>query len=614
MAASALAAVTLAAPREAGAWQSRSTSRPVLGVEATGYQGWTEVATQVHATSGPFDGEISAEVTRWSGGEGPTVLVRQPVHVDAGKSETFLVPLQVQNRGGGSIEIVLRDARGNVVQRDQVSTGGVVGPLVAALDGAFAGARVKNSPLPSSNPARSSPYDTSTRLQVASAELDPTTQRPILPARPTTYHSVTVAVLHGDTLTAMAPAELEALTTWIRGGGALVVLHAPGAPVSPWLGPDGPREKRVPLGSGALHFLASSELPSKGLGATRNDPWVEERVVAIAGERWNTHRSALPLGSGSAVVGAHEALRRELDPNEGFRPALGFAALALVGYAALVGPLAYAYARRRRRPFLPMLTTPALSLGAFVTVVGVGFATKGVHGRAMHLSYVELQSGEQTGTVRNFRAFYTTDQRDLRVAPLARASVLDAARDDSAQGTFVVRDGRGVLENVRTMPWQSLLVREDGLVDFAKGGGITLEDDGSETAVVNRSGRDLSDVLVFRSGVTWHFARIAAGERVTTAGRGATSNGATSHTNSNDDGAPKSFVQINWYSLRTSLSGGERIADQWASVESSMGYGHDWSGGSDAFLLARMEGGASEDSGLPVKKSTTLVRVTRGSR
>ena len=222
--------------------------------------------------------------------------------------------------------------------------------------------------------------------------------------------------------------------------------------------------------------------------------------------------------------------------------------------------------------------------------------------------------GEQTGTVRNFRAFYTTDQRDLTVAPMARASVLDGARDDSAQGTFVVRgDGSGSLQGVRTMPWQSLLVREDGLLDVAKGG-ITLEDDGSEIAVVNRSGRDLADVLVFRNGSTWHFAKVAAGERVTTAGRGASSGGASSHSNADDGNGPKSFVQINWYGLRTSLAGGERIADQWASVESSMGYGHDWSGGSDTFLLARMEGGASEDSGLPVKKSTTLVRVTRGSR
>ena len=609
-----LAAATFAAPREASAWQSRSTSRPVLGTEATGYQGWTEIATQVHASSGPFDGEVSAEVSRY-GSDGPTVLVRQPVHVDANRSETFLVPLQVQSRGGGSVEIVLRDRAGQVVQRDYVNAnGGVAGPLVATLDGTFAAARIKNSALQTSNLSRSSAYDTSPRLQVSGAELDPTTRRPILPTRTTTYHSVTVAVASGDTLTSMTPTELEALSTWVRSGGALVVLHAPGAAVAPWLGPDGPREKRLPVGAGAMHFLSTSELPAKGVVATHNDAWVEERVVAITSERWNSHRSALPLGSGSAVVGAHEALRRELDPNEGFRPALGFAALALVRYAALVGPLAFAYARRRKRPFLPMLTTPALSLGAFVTVVGVGFATKGVHGRATHLSYVELQSGEQTGTVRNFRAFYTTDQRDLTVAPMARASVLDGARDDSAQGTFVVRgDGSGSLQGVRTMPWQSLLVREDGLLDVAKGG-ITLEDDGSEIAVVNRSGRDLADVLVFRNGSTWHFAKVAAGERVTTAGRGASSGGASSHSNADDGNGPKSFVQINWYGLRTSLAGGERIADQWASVESSMGYGHDWSGGSDTFLLARMEGGASEDSGLPVKKSTTLVRVTRGSR
>lgn len=588
------ALVVAHAPREARAEEARAVTHAVLGSEAAGYDGWTEIVTEVRALGAAFDGEVTLEVERYSSTPDSHVLARTPVHVPAGATRRVMLPVQLRHRGGGDLRVLVRNAQGQVVQRESPILNGTHGPLFTALDDSLSLGQLKSTPIHTSPSSRA--YDGGERMMTSHVQVDRTTGRPVLPTRASSYHHVTAAGISAKSLTALEPAERDALFTWIRAGGSLVVVRAPAEAVAPYVGADGPRMVSVRVGAGEVHVL-SSESPL-------HDDWLDGRIVSIVASRWGIRSTPMPLGGGSAMMSQYDAVRRLLDPNEGFRPALGFAALALVGYAALVGPLAYAFARRRRRPFLPLLTTPALSIGAFATVVGVGLATKGVHGRAMHFAFVEVDSGNTAGTVRHFRTFYTGNAKNLTVKPLAQASVLDAARDDLAVGTLEIREGGAVLENVKTMPWQPVMVREDGIVDLGRG--IRLERDGAGVRLTNGTAREMVDVVLFAPGETHFFASVPAGGQVTTVGHAGLGRDLSFQNGSYAEGGTRSHRSVQWYDLRTAIAGAPHLGDDWAPLEGTSSGPVDWG---SPFVLAKLAGGAKDDSGLPVTKSTTLVHV-----
>lgn len=589
------ALVVAHAPREARAEQARATTHAVLGSEAAGYDGWTEIVTEVRAVRTAFDGEVTLEVERYSSSSPDShVLARTPVHVPAGATKRVILPLQLRHRNGGDLRVLVKNAYGQVVQRESPILNGTHAPLFTALDESLSLSQLKSTPIHTGTGSRA--YDGGERLMTSHAQVDPATGRPVLPTRASSYHHVTVAGISAKSLGALEPAERDALFTWIRAGGSLVVVRAPAEAVAPYVVGDAPRAVSVRVGAGEVHVL-SSETPA-------HDTWLDGRIVSIVASRWGVRQTPMPLGGGSAMMSQYDAVRRLLDPNEGFRPALGFAALALVGYAALVGPLAYAFARRRRRPFLPLLTTPALSIGAFATVVGVGLATKGVHGRAMHFAFVEVDSGNTAGTVRHFRTFYTGSAKDLTVKPLAEASVLDAARDDLAVGTLEIREGGAVLEHVKTMPWQPVMVREDGVVDLGRG--IRLERDGAGVKLVNGTSREMVDVVVFAPGETHFFASVPAGGQVTTVGHAGLGRDLSFENGAYAQSGMRPYRSVQWYDLRTAFSGAPHLGEDWAPLEGTSSGPVDWG---STFVLAKLTGGPKEDSGLPVTKSTTLVHV-----
>ena len=211
---------------------------------------------------------------------------------------------------------------------------------------------------------------------------------------------------------------------------------------------------------------------------------------------WRTHgtllREAIPHGTGQRPGANVEELRRSLDPNENFRPALGIAAILLVLYSIFAGPVTFLRATRQGKPLAPLKWVPLFSALTFGVIVLIGFAGKGWRGRARHVALVESGAGVSRGTIRRFRGFFTSEGRALSVAATDTSSILRVAtaNDYSSEETAQLRIDRDAvrLENITSLPWQTVVVQEDGFYDFKGGVSVLPSQDGS-VDVLNRTGR-----------------------------------------------------------------------------------------------------------------------------
>ncbi|HEY8038548.1 MAG TPA: hypothetical protein VIF15_02090, partial [Polyangiaceae bacterium] len=276
------------------------------------------------------------------------------------------------------------------------------------------------------------------------------------------------------------------------GGGTLV---GPSAPLRPRLvGFSGgnllPSEygATAAYGLGQVHVLGFDPTTSPAL----EDGWTHGRLLDMLGDAWDRHALvAFPHGGGVQRATNLYEVHRALDPNENFRPALGIAAILLVLYSIAAGPLTFIRAHRRGRPLDPLVWAPVASAGCFALIVVVGLAGKGWSGRARHVELVEAGAGMSRGSVRRFRGFFASQTRAMRVRASEPGSVLEVLATDSRdQGDAVLRldkDGAS-LENLTSLPWQTVVVSEDGFTDL--GGGIAVREktDGS-VVVSNHTGR-----------------------------------------------------------------------------------------------------------------------------
>ncbi|MEI7894565.1 MAG: hypothetical protein WCI05_15830, partial [Myxococcales bacterium] len=258
----------------------------------------------------------------------------------------------------------------------------------------------------------------------------------------------------------------------------------------------------APHGLGEVHLLAFDPTQAPGV----DDPWVHGRMVELLTRAWD-RRATTVFGQGQQDKrGANlNDVRRALDPNESFRPALGIAAILLIIYSIVAGPVTFLRATRRGRPLEPLLWAPLWSAAAFSLIVFVGFAGRGWRGRSRHLALVETSSSAARGTVRRYRAFFSSQTRDLAIRATDRACVLDVIETGREQGVPVLRlDKNGLsLGNLKALPWQTVIVQEEGLVDFGAGIALTTRPDHS-VEVTNHTGRNLKDLLIYApsSGTT----------------------------------------------------------------------------------------------------------------
>ena len=366
----------------------------------------------------------------------------------------------------------------------------------------------------------------------------------------------------------------------------------------------------APFGLGEVHLLAfdpttpsaaedpldtkspsSTSSPAPGIGA-RASP-----------SRW------VP---GDRTMGRLDRVRRALDPNENFRVGLGVSAFLLVLYSIVVGPIVFARAAKRGSPLAPLMWVPACSATAFAAIVVVGLAGKGWRGRARHLTLLETSSGSPHAALRSYRGFFASETQSLSIPPLERASLLEIVPTEgmtshTSYGTLLVdRDGV-TLGDFTSLPWQTVVVREDGLVNL--GSGITLASSTSGSLeVANESGHQLKDVVVRGARDGAYFATIDNGARVSiSSGRSVLSLG--------DLATVAGSMHV--HALGTSEfpfelgPEGKRVAEAWAPLEAAAGDAVDWWPEDTPVLLAEVvpSSRASTDSGLALESDRVFVRV-----
>ncbi|HEX8795291.1 MAG TPA: hypothetical protein VF765_30290 [Polyangiaceae bacterium] len=273
-------------------------------------------------------------------------------------------------------------------------------------------------------------------------------------------------------------------------------------------------------GLGQVHVLAFDPMRPPAL----EDGWSHARILEMLSDAWDRHAlTVFPPGAGSERASNTYEVHRALDPNENFRAALGFAAILLVLYSIVSGPLVFLRARKRGRPLDPLVWAPVASATCFASVVLVGLAGKGWSGRARHLSLVEAGAGMTRGTVHRFRGFFSSQTRTMRVRASEEGSVLEVLSTDSQDtGQSVLRlDKDGLsLENLTSLPWQTVVVSEDGATQLGNGIAVRQKSDGS-VVVANHTGHTLRNVVVWapQTDASW-FASIDDGTTIlSTAGR-----------------------------------------------------------------------------------------------
>ena len=509
-------------------------------------------------------------------------------------------------------------------------------------------------------------------VAVGSPRYDPATGDPVLPDRAALYTTVDAVLVRSDVLTRLAGAELDALAGYVLAGGTLAVAVArpedvrhptlaafAGGVVSrqgvsaatlvelvlpPPAGASSAQilpRAREPSGDlaeslagyagGNLHGSVYGSSAAYGLGEfhllafdpTRkpavDDPWARARMVDLARRAFDRRSTQIFRPGGEPGGGQLGRVRQQLDPNESSRWAIGAAAMLLIVYAVLAGPVNFARAARAGHPLRALRRLPVFSAVAFALVVAIGVAAKGVSGKARHLTLVEAGAGMGKGSARRFRGFYASRAQELTVRTSDASSVLSTAVSDTAdrQDHLVVdRDGARLVD-VPALPWQTVVVREDGFASI--GDGIALVKDGEpDVAVINRSGRDLRGVILRApAGEAFYFPRVKDGERVTTAaGRrlGADAEGRTweSHVRAPHRAGAVDIHHLGEHALLPLLeSDAPGLADAWGAVSDVAGDNVDWFPEGVPVLIGQLDGGEGRlsDAGLRLDSDRLLVRV-----
>jgi hypothetical protein len=356
-------------------------------------------------------------------------------------------------------------------------------------------------------------------------------------------------------------------------------------------------------GLGEVHLLAFDPSSAEAL----SDPWTRFKIVDLVRHAFDReplavvrHAASMP---GAASV---DSVRRELDPNQASRWTIVVSALVLLLYAALAGPLSFYLAARKGRPLRALWQLPLWSAATLLAIALLGVFGKGVSGRARRLSLFETGAGMTRAAAARFRGFYAASSRELTVRAGRREHVLDlaAAAGDVARTLMIDRDGPR-LEGLRTKPWQTVLVREEGFGDLS--GGISLVVDGEDYIVKNRAARDLIGVILRTpGGMLTYFPRIKDGQGVrASAGRnlGPAGGGGPARGHAVPLDAAR-FAPT----LETDFPG---LGRAWTALEPSFAPDSEWWPPDVPVLIAGLDGGEGKlsDSGLRVDYDRVLIRI-----
>jgi len=623
--------------------------------------GWRTLLVRVENKGAtPVEGHIDVEPANTYRSR-ERLTTRIPFSLVPGGRASVEAPTRFEPDTMGALELVARDKEGRELGRNMVSEATRSEALILELANPGRIAPALRGALISS---RRSPTFSALVVAVgaASAPVDGTTGDLRLPTYPAGYSGATLVVAPGRALSRLGEAERSALANWVLSGGALAVaidrpedLRAPllvaalgEAPVQTdapdslhdpqtfWIPRDegsstGPRLQRLDLSpsrtlSASLRGYRAPNLretpwgsaASYGLGEvhllafdpeandTLSDPWARQSLADLTRHAFD-RRSQVALRHGGGFSGSPQidGVRRNLDPNQASRWTIVVSALALLAYAALAGPLSFYLAQRRGRPLSALLRLPLWSAGTFVFIVGLGIFGKGLSGKSRKLSLVEAGAGMTRAASVHFRGFYAASSQELMIRPSRRENVLDLAGDgDSGRALVIDRDGPR-LTAVRTRPWQTLLVREDGFVELA--GGVSIVPDGGDYVVKNRVGRALLGVVVrLPDGEAHYFPRLADGASARVKG-------------GKRLGALGGFPYPGSKSLPLDARGFSSTLDAdspglgraWTALEPTLPNDVEWWSNDVPVLIAALDGGEGKlsDSGLKTDYDRMLLRV-----
>jgi hypothetical protein len=371
-------------------------------------------------------------------------------------------------------------------------------------------------------------------------------------------------------------------------------------------------------GVGDVELLAFDPSISPGL----DDPWVQWRMVDLVNRSWDRRATQIfPPGADDRRTYSYwggptgsDEIRKALDPNESFRPALGFAAILLVLYSILVGPVNFLRASKAGKPLRPLFYAPIFSAVAFGAIVVTGLVVKGFRGRARHLALVETSASNTHGSICRFRGFFTSETRSLSIAATDRSSVIavqssDSIMDDKAN-LKVDRNGLS-LENLTSLPWQTLVIRENGATELKGSIEMKSAGAGSTIDVTNHLGSTLNDVLVYVPGDgIRYFAALKDGETVT-ASAGTFLLGAASRRIVSAGSLTVHPFDESLVTAALPRKDGQRVEKNWSPLSATAGDAVDWWPDDVPVVLGEVEGGEKlkNDSGLSIESDRLLLRV-----
>lgn len=641
---------------------------PMLSLNSTTLPwGWTGVVVTIsNSSASPARGEVRAAIRQF--GDKRNFEVSAPYAVPAGGAVAVKLPVEVN--AYGQIEVRAVDVtRGPIAA---VTLQATEPQHVVLLDAS--GSQLKGGINDASvttmyeEPSRGSRGGGSATVGVVIPRTDPATGDPVLPDRAALYDVADAVLMRSDMLVKLAGAELEALAGFVLAGGTLAVAvtrpedvrHptlaafaggeiaqtavssealrtavpplaeirpssglAPGEEVGNALGGFRGGNLRgsaygnsAPYGLGEVHLLAFDPTRKPAL----EDAWVQARMVDAARRAYD-RRAHIVFRPGAA--GDQHSLtnvRKQLDPNEGSRWAIAAAAVLLLIYAVIAGPLNYSIAARKNKPLSALRILPILAAITFFLIVGIGMAAKGASGRARHLSLVEAGAGMSKASIRRYRGFFASSAKELTVRTTDATSVVRTAivsEPGEVEDRLVVDREGARLENVSALPWQTLVMREDGIVSLGEGIAIAKKD-AAEAIVKNRSGRDLRAALLrLPSGEVRYFPKIADGDVVeSSAGREV---GALPKERSwvAQVGTTRTMGSMQIRGLGAYHIGAivdedaPGLGDAWLALENAAQNDTSWFLDDVPVLVAQMDGGEgrTSDSGLRLESDRLLVRV-----
>ncbi|HEY8944592.1 MAG TPA: hypothetical protein VIM73_10040, partial [Polyangiaceae bacterium] len=549
----------------------------LLGSTTPERGGWRSVLVRVHNPGGsPVTGTIEVDTRVPWVQSSKSLSTKLPFSLAPGASSRLEAPTRSFGDAESAIRVRARDSEGKLLAETGLTKQHPSDALVLHLETPSRIAPVLRGVSFTSRRGPVYGGRTRTcAIGVSSAPVEAASGDPLLPERAAGYSEATLVLGSARALSKLSEPERAALAAWVLSGGALAVtltrpedLEEPllsalvGGKLSPeaapralgeptlFVVPTDEVEQQNPAAPAPLRgmrlapsahtrsklvsYSASNARPTEwgaaasyGLGevhllafdpddpAVASDPWTRYKLADLVRHAFDREPLAvLRQSAQSPDALLVDGVRRELDPNQATRWTIVVSAVVLLLYAGLAGPLSFYLAARRGKPLRALLQLPLWSAVALGIVAVLGLFGKGIAGKARRLAIVEAGAGTTTGAALFFRGFYAASSRDLVVRAARRENVLDLAGlgDDLPRTLAVDRDGPRLL-GLRTRPWQTLLVREEGFFDLS--GGISVVPSGGDVLIHNRSARDLIGVVVKPAAADARYiARIRDGESV----------------------------------------------------------------------------------------------------